>query len=363
MQPGKSLGAVLITGGCGFYGHHLIRRILEVEPTCAISVLDVDISEDTFPGVSYHQCDLAHGAGVRAIFEQVQPPPRVVFHLACPPSIVVNDQRFLRVNVEGTRHLLEASRKAGVKAFVFTSSSAVIHDNVSDLIEADETMPILKPPKQKSVYTLSKAIAEEDVLAANRKDGMLTVSLRPCTTFGPANPGFMSRIVEVSKAGKARFQMGENNPWDFVYIANVVHACLLAAHRLLMAANSPALPVGQRVEGEAFNITNDERMTFWDFTLATSAAIGKPVDKKAIVKVPRFIALLVCFLSEWGVWLFSLGRKQSNMVREGVVFAYITRTLNTDKAKRVLGYRPIVSLKDGIRESVEWYIEQDKKAE
>lgn len=363
MQSDKSLGSVLVTGGCGFYGHHLVRRILQVEPTCAISVLDIDVSANNFPGVSYYQCDLANSSRVRAIFEQVQPPPRIVFHLACPPSIIVNDQRFLRVNVDGTRHLLEASRNVGVKAFVYTSSSAVVHNNESDLIEADESMPILKPPQQKSVYTLSKAIAEEDVLTANRKNGMLTVSLRPCTTFGPANPGFMSRIVEVGKTGKARFQMGENNPWDFIYIANLVHACLLAANRLLAAADAPALPADQRVEGEAFNITNDERMTFWDFTLATAAAMGKPVDKKDIKKIPRFIALLVCFFSEWGVWLFSLGRRQSNMVREGVVFAYITRTLNTDKAKRVLGYRPIVSLKDGIQESVDWYMKQDKKAE
>ncbi|KAF4311021.1 sterol-4-alpha-carboxylate 3-dehydrogenase [Botryosphaeria dothidea] len=363
MQSNKSFGSVLVTGGCGFYGHHLISRILEFEPTCTISVLDVDVSVNTFPSVSYHQCDLSDGARVRAIFGQLQPPPRVVFHLACPPSIVLNDDRFWRVNVNGTRHLLESARLVGVKAFVFTSSSAVVHDNVSDLIEADETMPILKPPQQKSVYTLTKAIAEEDVLAANRKDGLLTVSLRPCTTFGPGNPGFLSRIVEVCKAGKARYQMGENNLWDFIYVGNLVHACIIAAERLLVASETTPLPANQRVEGEAFNITNNERMTFWDFTLAVSAAIGRPVKEEDLVKVPRIVALIVCFFSEWGVWLFSLGRKQSNMVREGVVFAYITRTLNIEKAIKVLGYRPVVSLKDGIQESVDWYMKQDKKVE
>ncbi|KAL1641687.1 hypothetical protein SLS58_005965 [Diplodia intermedia] len=363
MQSHDSFGSVLVTGGCGFYAHHLIRRILEIEPTCTISVLDLDVTVNTFPGVSYHQCDLSDGSHVRAVFEQLQPPPRVVFHLACPPSIVPNDKRFWRVNVDGTRHVLESSRLVGVKALVFTSSSAVVHDNVSDLIEADESMPVLKPPLQKHVYTLSKAIAEEDVLAANRKDGMVTVSLRPCTTFGPNNPGFLERIVQVSKAGKARFRMGENNPWDFVYVENVVHACLLAADRLLLASDGAPLPADRRVEGEAFNITNHERITFWDFTLAVSAAVGKPVDDKDIVKVPRIMALIVCFFSEWGVWLFSLGRRQSLMLREGVVFAYITRTLNIDKAVRVLGYRPVVSLQDGIKESVDWYMGDDKKVE
>lgn len=93
------------------------------------------------------------------------------------------------------------------------------------------------------------------------------------------------------------------------------------------------------------------------------ATIGKPVRKEDLVKVPRIVALIVCFFSEWGVWLFSLGRKQSNMIREGVVFAYITRTLNIKKAINMLGYGPIVSLKDGIRESVDWYMKQNKKVE
>ncbi|EKG22173.1 3-beta hydroxysteroid dehydrogenase/isomerase [Macrophomina phaseolina MS6] len=173
----------------------------------------------------------------------------------------------------------------------------------------------------------------------------------------------MARIVDTCKQGKARYQMGENNPWDFVHVANLVHACILSAERLLAASESAPLPIGQRVEGEAFNITNLERMTFWDFTLATAAAMGKPVKEEDIVKVPRIIALIVCFFSEWGVWLFSLGRKQSTMVREGVIFAFITRTLNTDKAVKVLGYQPVIGLKDGIQESVDWYMKQDKKNE
>ncbi|KKY27896.1 putative hydroxysteroid dehydrogenase [Diplodia seriata] len=365
MPAHTSFGSVLITGGCGFYGRHLIRRILDREPACSIAVMDVDMTQQPlFPCVSYHACDISDGSRVRAVFSQLQPAPRVVFHLACPPSTVPNDARFRRVNVDGTRHVLESSRLVGVQALVYTSSSGVVHDGASDLVEADESMPVLKPPRQKHIYTLSKAIAEEDVLAANRKDGMVTVSLRPCTTFGPDNAGFLERIVEVAKAGKARFRMGEGNAWDFVYVENVVHACLLAADRLLLGSDGGApLPADRRVEGEAFHITNGERVAFWDFNLAVAAAAGRPVDAKDIVMVPRIVALVVCFLAEWGVWLFSLGRRRSLMLREGVVYAYITRTLNIDKAVRVLGYRPVVSLQDGIKESVAWYMRDGKKVE
>ncbi|KAJ5899979.1 sterol-4-alpha-carboxylate 3-dehydrogenase [Penicillium taxi] len=358
MKP-KSFDSVLITGGCGFYGSHIIRSLLEYEPTCTIYVLDINITKQEFPTVSYYHCDVSRRARVQEIFEQLQPRPRVVFHLVCPTSIIRNDERCRRVNIDGTRHILELSQRAGVKVFVYTSSSAVVHDNVSDLIEADETMPILKPPHQKNVYTYSTAIAEEEVLAANRTGGMLTVALRPCSTFGPDNPEYMGRLVELCKNNKARFQMGKNNLWDFVYVVNVAHACLLAAERLLLASGNAPLPDGQRVEGEIFNITDGERMNFWDFTLAVSAAMGKPVQQKDIRKITQIVALI--FFSEWGVSLFSLGRKQSNMARDGVISAYIQRTLNINKAKNVLGYYPIVSLRDGIQESVDWYMNHNKE--
>ncbi|KAF2137095.1 uncharacterized protein K452DRAFT_258195 [Aplosporella prunicola CBS 121167] len=361
MQSDKRFESVVVTGGCGFYGYHFIRRILELEPTCAVTVLDIDISEKAFPNSHYHQCDISDKSRLREIFEHLKPPPRIVIHAACPSSIVRNDERFWRVNVGGTDSLLELSRSVGVKAFVFTSSSGVVHDNETDLIEADETMPILRPPQQKTVYTYTKAVAEEHVLAANRKGGMLTVSLRSCTTFGPHNPAFTGRMVTLAKSGKTRFQMGDGNIWDFMYIGNMVHACLLSVERLLQASDAPPLPTDQRVEGEAFMLADGERMTFWDFPLAVSAAMGKPVKPEEIRKIPKFIALITCFLSQWGVWLFSLGRKQSVMVREGVVFAYITRTLNINKATKVLGYQPVVSFQEGLKETVAWYMEHDKK--
>lgn len=113
-----------------------------------------------------------------------------IFHIAGPDSMVIKPQLFEEVNVGDTRNLLASAAKLGtVRAFVFTSTSSVLHDNVTDLIDADEPLPILRPPVQKRVYTLTKAQAEQDVLAANRKEGlrsMLTVSIRPCTVSAKA---------------------------------------------------------------------------------------------------------------------------------------------------------------------------------
>lgn len=132
-----------------------------------------------------------------------------------------------------------------------------------------------------------------------------------------------------------------------------MHACIIATEHLPIASETTPLLADQRVEGEAFNITNHERTTFWDLILAISAAIGKPIKTEELVKVLRLIAFIVCFISQWAVWLFPLGRKQSNMVREGVIFSYITRTLNIKKAIKVLGYRPVISLQNGMKESID----------
>lgn len=88
--------------------------------------------------------------------------------------------------------------KKTAQAFIYTSSSSAIHDNVSELVDADETYPVLRYPAQKRVYTLTKVEAEDETLGANRQDGdssMLTVSIRPATAFGARDYGFLGKVI------------------------------------------------------------------------------------------------------------------------------------------------------------------------
>lgn len=88
---------------------------------------------------------------------------------------------YWKVNVEGTKVLLAAAVAAGVRKFVFTSTAAVVFDG-SDIIGGDERLPY--PEKPLDDYTDSKTKAEQMVLEANGKDGLLTVALRPAGIFG-----------------------------------------------------------------------------------------------------------------------------------------------------------------------------------
>jgi sterol-4alpha-carboxylate 3-dehydrogenase (decarboxylating) len=363
------LSPVLITGGCGFIGSHLVDAIRASEPNCQIHVIDIDTTRNRVVDsrVTYHTGDIAKLSDVEDTMSAAR--PCTIFHVACPDSMVTLDVSvFHNVNVVGARNLLEVAEKTGtVKAFINTSTSSVIHDNISDLIDADENLPVLHYPAQKRIYTLTKAEAEAEILAANRKHGdssMLTLSLRPATAFGERDTICMGKIVSNCRQGKGKFQIGPgNNLYDFIYIGNLVDAHLLAAYALLHGYGKPAPTKAVRVDGETFNVTNDERILFWEFHRSISASVGFPVKKEDIKIVPKWVALLTAFISEYSTWIFSWGTKQAAVTREAVRLTTIERTLNGEKAKRLLGYQPKVSIQDGITKGGQWFVNEVSKTD
>ncbi|KAI0839434.1 NAD(P)-binding protein [Hypoxylon sp. FL0890] len=361
-----SLSPVVITGGCGFIGFHLASGLLERDSECQIHVIDINTSRNRLPGITYHTCDISSAPEVEAVFAEAK--PKVIFHVACPDSTVQQPAVFQRVNVNGARNLLASARNVKtVQAFVNTSTSSVIHDNLTDLFDADENLPVLQYPAQKRVYTLTKAEAEAEILAANRENGdssMLTVSLRPATAFGPRDTICMGKIVANAKQGKAKFQMGPgDNLYDFVYISNLVDLHILAAEALVRAYGKPPPPSDMRVDGESFNVTNDEPVKFWEFQRAIAASVGLPVKEDEIRVIPVWVALTMATISEWITWLRTLGKGQPIVTREAVRLTTITRTLSGEKSKRVLGYRPKVSMDEGLAIAGKWFREEAEREE
>lgn len=361
-----SLSPVVVTGGCGFIGSHIVEHILQREPTSEVHVIDINTERNRVTGAIYHTADVSDLGGIEGIFAEVR--PKTVFHVACPTSTVLQDATFRRVNVTGTHNLLVAAQNIKtVHAFVNTSTTGVVHDNVTDLINADETFPVLKYPESKRVYTLTKAEAEAEVRAANRTGGdssMLTVNVRPATAFGERDGTFFSKVVANVRKGNGRNQIGPGgNLYDFIYISNLVDAHILAAQALLRAYGNPPPEPGLRVDGECFHITNHERVNFWDFQRGIAASIGLPVNKEEIKVIPAWVAYFFAALSEWITWIRTAGKGSPIVTREAVRLTVIERTLNGEKAKRVLGYRPKVSIEEGLAITGKWFVEEAKRAE
>jgi sterol-4alpha-carboxylate 3-dehydrogenase (decarboxylating) len=359
----QKLRSVLVTGGSSFVGFHIVSKILDSEPTCHVSVIDLPTTLPRFPAVTYYDVDVTSKADVQAVLETIR--PRVIFHAACTYSLSLPAATFSQINTQGTINVLETAQSLGtVKAFIYHSSSSVIEDGISSVVNASESSPVLLAAKQKFPYPLSKALAESFVLSANRTNGILTTSIRPAGAFGEADMETMEKVIGVVKSGRANIQIGDGkNVFDFVYVGNLVHAHLLAAKHLLKDPDQPDNEVEdeERVDGEVFHVTNDEPWLFWNFTRAVAKAAGHPINVNEIRAIPRWAAMLMAFFSEWLVWILSFGKKEPNLTRHGVRYSTMTRTLNIEKAKRILGYRAIFSMQEGIDRSVAWSLDNEKK--
>lgn len=359
-----SLGNVVVVGGCGFLGHRIVD-LLHSKYTCKISVVDLRTNRNRHPEsnrVAYFDGDITDVDALTSIFEKEK--PTVVIHTASPPAVGNPPKEILRrVNVDGTRCVVEACQRTNVKALVFTSSASIISDNVSDLLNADERWPVLIGAAQTSYYSQTKAEAEALVLAANRAapSKLLTCAIRPAGILGEGDGQLTPGLLKIYFENKHGFQVGDNNNlFDFTHVDNVAHAHLLAASALLATSQKATAPLDhEKVDGEAFFITNDSPIYFWDFARMTWKAAGLQKGTEHVWIIGRGLGLTLAMIVENVMRVFG---KQATFTTLGVKFSCMTRYYNISKAKKRLGYTPIVSLQEGIERGVAWALEQRKAA-
>lgn len=359
MSSVLSQKSVLVVGGCGFLGHHIVSQLLK--KNAQVSVLDFNLDRNRFDAVDYHSANIAVKSDVERVLNKIR--PQVIIHTASPTAMASNSALYYAVNVDGTRNLLECARdQKTVNAFVYTSSASVVHDTVSNLVNADESFPLLFLPIQKEVYGHTKALADDLVRDFNSpKQGLLTVCLRPAGIFGEGDMNTLTKMIENAQAGKNKYQVGSGeNLFDWTYVANAASAHLLASEALLTATSSDKSS-GPQVAGEAFFITNGDPMPFWDFVRAIGEAAGHPVRKEDVWVIPQGLGLAMALIAEWIVWLLSFGKQTSTMNRAGIRYSCLTRTYCIDKARTRLGYNPKVDMKEGIRRSADWWLSDKQK--
>ena len=360
--PTKSLGSVLVIGGCGFLGHHIVNQLVE-SFDAQVTVFDLKTDRNRNSAVDYHDIDITSEDAVQTALKKVL--PKIIIHTASPPFVGdegKNKDLYRKVNVDGTRNLVERAGEVGVKAFIYTSSASVIHDSVSDLINADERWPVLKAPAQREYYSETKGIAEQIILEANRKhDGMLTVAIRPAGIFGEGDVQVVPGLLKAYYGNQTKFQLGDNNNlYDFTYVRNVAFAHILAAIALLNTHALTTEPLDyERVDGEAFIITNGKPVYFWDFARLVWKAAGDKLEPSQVWVIPRDLGLKLAYALEWLYW-FAGGRKP-NLSWKQFNYSTMTRYFNIDKARIRLGYKPQVDMDEGVLRTVRWI--QEKRRE
>jgi UDP-glucose 4-epimerase len=241
----------LVTGGAGFIGSHIARKLLS--QGAKVTILD-NLSSgrqenlDACPAAEFVEGDITS----ETVCAQASRNCDVIFHHAALVSVQesINDpKKSFGVNVQGTLNLLHAARQNGVRRFVFASSAAIYGDDPR--LPKQETMP----PTPISPYGADKATAEQYVLLWGRQGYLEAVALRYFNVFGPRQdpegdyaaviPKFISRLV----SGEPPLVFGDGRQTrDFLYVDDVVAANLLAAEH----PNAP---------GRAFNIARGEAIS------------------------------------------------------------------------------------------------------
>lgn len=332
-----------VIGGSGLIGRQIVDKLKARGDT--VFVLDVTQRHDDVP---FHHVDVTNKDGLRDTLKRCG--ATCVFHLASPHAGTARAEVFWKVNVEGTKNVIAASVEAGVRKLIYTSSSGVVF-NGKPLNGVDETYPF--PAKHMDVYMETKAKAEELVLAANGKDGLLTVAIRPCGVFGPGDRQLMQGLATAFDRGQTGTQIGDNtNLVDWTYVANVAQGEILAADKVDLPVTDPSMAVA----GEVFFITNDEPWRFWDFTHKIWDKLYELYPGHQARPEPRVIpaglGMVFAACSEFIAWLL---KKPPIFTRFNVIFMSTPRWYNVSKAKRVLGYKPEVSVDEGIMLVLNWW--------
>ncbi len=215
---------VLITGGCGFIGSHLVRAL---EPDNEVRILDIDITEDTPPGTVPIVGDIRDAETVAEAMAGVD----IVFHQAASVDVkasVTSPKSSHETNVTGTLNVLEAAREENPR-LVVASSAAVYGD--ANTVPIAETAPL----EPNSPYGLEKSAADQYTRLYHDLYGLDTVPLRYFNVYGPGQRASTYSGVITNFVGQARrgdpitiYGDGEQTR-DFIHVDDVVTANLLAA--------------------------------------------------------------------------------------------------------------------------------------
>lgn len=307
----NSAGLVLVTGGFGFIGSHLVEALLREGKR--VRVVD-DLSTGYRTNLAHLEGRYEWVAGSLADFEvarRAAEAAEYVFHEAAIPSVPRSVREPLESHASGptaTLNMLEAARQAGARRFMFAASSAAY----GDTLELPKHEGML--PRPLSPYAASKLAGEHYVTVYAQTMGLDGVSLRYFNVFGPrqdpSNPysGVISKFSTVMARGERPLIFGDGSQTrDFTYVDNVV------------AANLAAMRADKPLGGAALNVGTGGRVSLLDLVAAINRVLGTKLE-------PRFEP------------------PRAGDVKDSQA--------SLERVRSALGYAPVVEFEEGLRRTL-----------
>ncbi|KAH7356190.1 C-3 sterol dehydrogenase/C-4 decarboxylase [Pyrenochaeta sp. MPI-SDFR-AT-0127] len=348
----ENLGTVLVIGGTGFLGSHIIRQLLAgnhaEKIVCASRNIKIE-SQQRDPRVVHHTLDVTSLDSIRALFSVWK--PTTVLHTVSPPPRS-HASVLEATNVNGTKTLLDAAKDCPeTKAFIFTSSDSACHPSPFAQI-TEEECKLYTSHDAPNHYARTKGIADAIVLDANSSE-LRTATLRLPAIYGEGDTNFIPQIVESIQTGNWKSQVGPNDKiFEYVYVESAAEAHILAAYALLLKMPG--------ADGQGFFITDGIAMPFFDFMRKCYAAAGQPVLKEEVKVIPFWVVRSMASLSEWLYWICTFGRMAPKMRRDDIDHLDTGCYWRIGKAEQLLGYKPVVEQDEAITRSMIWGMKHEK---
>ena len=250
-----------------------------------------------------------------------------VIHMAARVGIEGRWREFEDVNVDGTRVVLDAARRADVRSFVYVSSPSVAHAGRA-LVGAGADPA--DPHKTRGHYARSKAMAEQLVL---QTPDMPVVALRPHLVWGPGDEQLIGRIVSRARSGRLFVIDGGRALIDTTYIDNAADAIVHALDKT----------IDERVRGRAFVVSNGEPRPVREIVQSILEAAGLDANIRSIPFAPAFLAGAV------GEWIGALSHREPLVTRFLVEQLATAHWFDPRPSWEALGWRPRIGFDEGMR--------------
>ncbi len=314
---------IFVTGASGFVGGAAVRKLVaDGHDVRAMSRSEKSDTKIRALGGKPVRCDLedvtaAHIGDAEAII-----------HSAAFVEQWGSRDAWRKFNVDGTARMLSAAKAAGAKRFIHIGTEAALFHG-QHLRRVDETYPLA--PNSPYPYSSTKAQAEQLVRDANAP-GFETIVLRPRFIWGPGDTTLLPLIVEMARAGKFMWVNGGRSMTSTTHIDNLVHAIELA------------LTKGRG--GEAYFILDDGVRPMREMMSGMAASQGVDLGDKS---VPGWVADAIGATCEaaWGV--FPL-KGEPPLTRFSAMIMSRDAILKDDKARAEMGYAPLISVEEGLRQ-------------
>jgi nucleoside-diphosphate-sugar epimerase len=314
-----------VTGGSGFIGSHLIRRLVSEGWSVRALARSPSASEKVrTAGAEPVDGDLERVDAIRSGAKGCTH----AFHAAAHLGEWGSRGEFERINVGGTRNVLSACREAGVRRFVHVGTEAALLAG-RPLVNVNEDQELR--PDSKAPYAATKAMAEQAVRDANQ-DGFETVVVRPRLVWGRGDTTILPNLIRAIESGRFSWIGGGRHLTSTTHVDNTVHGLILGAEK------------GKA--GGVYFVTDGEPVVFREFITELVGTQGVDVPDR---NMPAPLAKLAAAGCEVAWRAFPL-RGEPPVTRIAVWLSSLETTIDITRARTELGYEPQRTIDEGMSE-------------